>query len=364
MPTIIKKKPNLIFGHFKGRVGAVAAPELLGYIEEWGKFLCGVRRIAPGSYETYLGSLADFLIFLNSYLASNISIKEIAALDTITLRAWLASRHKREFAISTSALALSSVKNFYRWLGKYKNIHNTAPFNISSPKADKSIPKALDVTDAIQATESIRELAGDDWQGKRDAAILLLLYGCGLRISEALSLNLDDVPKDDVLRVIGKGNKQREVPLLPIVKRAIEEYVRACPYIRGQGLGIRDKGLEVRDEGLGIRDKGEKTIPLPLTPNPSSLNPHPLFFSATGKRVIASTFSIQVKALKVYLGLPESATPHAYRHSFATHLLAGGGDLRTIQELLGHASLSTTQRYTKTNSAHLLATYKKSHPRG
>lgn len=314
----------------------MVAPELLEYIEEWGSFLCGVRRLAPGSYEAYLGSLADFLIFMNTYLALNISIKEITELDTISLRAWLASRHKREFALSSSALALSSIKNFYCWLDKYKNIHNHAPFNITSPRADKTLHKSLDVEDALQAMGSVGELAKDAWQGKRDAAILLLLYGCGLRISEALSLDINDLPSGDILRIIGKGNKQREVPLLPIIKCAIEDYIQACPYFVRGGI----KNNSITSEAL------------------------PLFFSARGKRVHAVTFSKQIQALRVYLGLPESATPHAYRHSFATHLLTGGGDLRTIQELLGHASLSTTQRYTKTNSEHLLATYKKAHPRG
>jgi site-specific recombinase XerD len=144
--------------------------------------------------------------------------------------------------------------------------------------------------------------------------------------------------------------------MLPIVKRAIEEYILVCPYIIGEGIRIQDKEVVVKNK------KG-KTHSLSILRDSPPIISHPLFISATGKRVIASTFSIQVKALKEYLGLPESATPHAYRHSFATHLLAGGGDLRTIQELLGHVSLSTTQRYTKVNAAHLLATYKKTHPR-
>ena len=326
MPTITTKDPSLIFGQFKGRVMGVVSAHLLNDIEEWGNFLCGTRRLASRTFETYLHHLSDFLLFLNSYLATNVTIKEITDLDTTSLRAWLSSRHKREFALSSSAMALSAIKNFYRWLDRHKNIENSAPFNISSPKADKNLHKSLEVDDALQATKSIAELAKDDWQGKRDTAILLLLYGCGLRISEALSLNLEDTPKGDILRITGKGNKQREVPVLPIVRQAVEEYIAACPY--------------------------------QITAS------SPLFISARGKRCAASTFYNQVKALQGYLGLPNYATPHAYRHSFATHLLTGGGDLRTIQELLGHASLSTTQRYTKTDAAHLLATYKKSHPRG
>jgi len=336
MPTILKKDPALIFGQFKGRVQGLIEPGLLKNIKEWGDFLCAVRRLSAATHESYLSNFADLLIFLNSYFNAPVSLNEIKVLDTNALRAWLASRHKRDFARSSSALALSAVKNFYRWLDKHKNIQNSAPFNITSPKADKTLPKALDIEDALGATISISEIAKEIWQGKRDAAILLLLYGSGLRISEALSLDFDDAPKGDILRITGKGKKQREVPILPIVRSAINEYIISCPY------------FIVKD--LSYQDYAKKSD-------------IPLFISERGKRVIASTFRKQVKALQGYLGLPESATPHAFRHSFATHLLAGGGDLRTIQELLGHASLSTTQRYTKTTSSHLLSTYRKSHPR-
>ncbi len=325
MPTIPQKSPTKIYAHFKTRIAAITTPILLETIEEWGNHLCGVRRFAPGSYETYLAALADYIIFLNTYLAQNISLKEIEELDTTSLRAWLSSRNKRDLAFSSSALSLSAIKNFYKWLGKYKNIHNTAPFIVNSPKPNKSLPKALNIADALQATENINQLAKTDWQGMRDTAILLLLYGAGLRISEALSLDFADIPAQQTLRITGKGNKQREVPILPVIKTAIAEYIKNCPY--------------------------------PFTPE------SPLFLSNTGKRTRASTFSKQIKSLQNYLGLPASATPHAYRHSFATHLLSAGGDLRTIQELLGHAALSTTQRYTKTNPTHLLSTHKSAHPR-
>jgi integrase/recombinase XerC len=325
MSTIRTQKPALIFGRFKAKTAGIISLSLLKDIEEWGAFLCGERRLSSASYDAYLDKIADFLKFLQSYLATDISINDIKELDTTTLRAWLASRHKREYALSSSALALSAVKNFYRWLDKYKNIHNSAPFNINAPKADKNLPKALDIEDALQATSSISELAKDDWQGSRDTAILLLLYGCGLRISEVLNLDFEDAPKSDTLRITGKGNKQREVPILPIVRKAIEEYIRTCPH------------LLIKSEAL--------------------------FKSERGMRVQANTFRTQLRALRDYLGLPKSATPHAFRHSFATHLLTEGGDLRTIQELLGHASLSTTQRYTKISSAHLLTTYKSNHPR-
>jgi len=237
----------------------------------------------------------------------------------------LDKRHIRKGAF---ALSLQEYPQTITAITKGKRGMNTA--------LSLKIEKALDIEDALGATISISEIAKEIWQGKRDAAILLLLYGSGLRISEALSLDFDDAPKGDILRITGKGKKQREVPILPIVRSAINEYIISCPY------------FIVKD--LSYQDYAKKSD-------------IPLFISERGKRVIASTFRKQVKALQGYLGLPESATPHAFRHSFATHLLAGGGDLRTIQELLGHASLSTTQRYTKTTSSHLLSTYRKSHPR-
>lgn len=323
---------------------ACAAPDLLAEIEEWGGWLLGVRRLAVRSYEIYLGNIADFLIFLNEYSGEKISLKHIKNVDMLALRAWLSSRHKREIVMTSSAHALTAVRNFYRWLDKHKNIHNAAVFNISGPKADKNLHKSLDVADAVAATQSIGELAHEDWQGKRDVAMLMLMYGAGLRVSEVLTMDFEDLPQGDVIRVIGKGNKQREVPILPVIKSALQEYVKACPYLKGEGR--RAKGMVQEEDFYN-----------------SSSSPSPLFFSATGKRLGYSVFSRQVRNLRAYLGLPESATPHAFRHSFATHLLEGGGDLRTIQELLGHASLSTTQRYTKTNMSHLLATYKKSHPR-
>lgn len=325
MPTITKKNPELIFGHFKGKIGERAEPYVFSLIEEWGNSLCGVRRLASRSYEIYLGDIADLMIFLNSYLGEVISIKMISELTTQDLRAWLANRNKREIVLASSARALSAVKSFYHYLDKHLNIHNPAPFNINSPKPDKTLPKALDVPDAKQAVENIKNVGKSLWQGKRDAAILLLLYGAGLRISEVLSLDYEDIPSGDSLRITGKGNKQREVPVIPIIKEALREYIGACPH--------------------------------------SFVEKSPLFVGTKGKRLTHGTFWKKVRELGDYLGLPKTATPHAFRHSFATHLLAEGGDLRTIQELLGHASLSTTQRYTKINSSLLLEVHKNAHPR-
>jgi integrase/recombinase XerC len=196
---------------------------------------------------------------------------------------------------------------------------------LRSPKLPASVPKPLTVADAGAAIDAAGELSASAWQQKRDIAILTLLYGCGLRISEALGLSLGEAPRGEVLVVTGKGRKQRHVPVLPAVAKAIADYLAACPY--------------------------------PLTKD------GPLFVGARGGPLNPRLVQRQMQMLRGMLGLPDTATPHALRHSFATHLLSGGGDLRAIQELLGHASLSTTQRYTKVEPEHLLAVYEAAHPR-
>ncbi|MGH6933979.1 MAG: tyrosine-type recombinase/integrase, partial [Dongiaceae bacterium] len=201
---------------------------------------------------------------------------------------------------------------------------------VRTPKRPRSVPKALTVAEAAETIEAVEDLNPQSWIGTRDVAILALLYGCGLRISEALSLTRGDAPRPgggeiQSLTITGKGRKQRIVPLLPEVAEAVANYIAACPIAGEPG--------------------------------------DPLFLGARGGPLSPRQIQLQLQRLRPRLGLPESATPHALRHSFATHLLAGGGDLRTIQELLGHASLSTTQRYTDVDAAALLAVYGKAHPR-
>jgi len=196
---------------------------------------------------------------------------------------------------------------------------------LRAPKLPQSVPKPLTVEDADAAITAAGDVATSVWQQKRDVAMLTLLYGCGLRISEALGLTLAEAPRGDVLVITGKGHKQRYVPVLPAVTEAIADYLAACPH--------------------------------PLTKS------GPLFVGARGGPLNPRLVQRQMQMLRGMLGLPETATPHALRHSFATHLLGGGGDLRAIQELLGHASLSTTQRYTKVEPEHLLKVYEAAHPR-
>ena len=230
----------------------------------------------------------------------------------------------QHFEPTSTARALSTVKSFYRYLEKQGTLTNPVIFHLRGPKLKKALPKALGVEQAQQALETIGTQHEDEWVNKRDLALLVLIYGSGLRISEALSLTTAD-NKGDSLTIIGKGNKQRMVPLLPVIKNAIADYMSACPY--------------------------------PFTATA------PLFLGKRGQPLNPAIFQLQLRKLRAALNLPESTTPHAFRHSFATHLLSAGGDLRSIQELLGHTSLSTTQRYTHVDKARLMQAYQNAHPR-
>lgn len=291
---------------------------------QWLAWLAGVRRYSPHTQESYWRDLTHFLSFLKEHLGKPVSLAVLRRLEPRDIRAWLASRLP-DFEASSTARALSTVKTFFRYLEKQGMAENSAVFHIRGPKLGKALPKALATPQAMAAVEGVGMQHGEAWENARDVALLTLIYGCGLRISEALSLRHGDLPLGEVLPITGKGNKQRLVPLLPLVRQAIGEYVAACPY--------------------------------PATAQ------SPLFVGARGGALDAGVFQRQLRRVRARLGLPETTTPHAFRHSFATHLLASGGDLRAIQELLGHANLSTTQRYTQVDKARLLSAYKNAHPR-
>jgi integrase/recombinase XerC len=293
-------------------------------IAAWEEWLANVRRASRHTVTAYRIDIDHFCRFLSEHLGAEVALDDLKKLEARDIRSWLASR-LQHFDASSTARALSTVKNFFRWLEKQGAIENAAVFHIRSPKIKKSLPRALAEPQAAQAIETIATQHEDEWVNKRDLALLVLIYGCGLRISEALSLTFGDVPEGDTLRIIGKGNKQRMVPVLPVIKEAIGDYVSSCP--------------------------------CPFSPS------SPLFLGKRGKALDPAIFQLQVRKLRRALGLPESATPHAFRHSFATHLLSAGGDLRSIQELLGHASLSTTQRYTHVDKERLLKAYENAHPR-
>lgn len=303
-----------------------ARPDLQQAIAEWQGWLTAERRASPHTIAAYGSDLAQFLDFLTGHRGSTTSLADLGALAPADFRAFLASRVFADIKHSSSARALSVLRGFFRFLDRRGFVKNAALAAIRTPKLPKSLPKALTVAEAEATLDLVPTLARQGWQGRRSLAILMLLYGAGLRIGEALSLTRGEAPlKPGAITIIGKGNKARMVPILPAVADAVGDYLAACPY-------------ELKRES-------------------------PLFVAARGKALGPRHVQAEMAKLRLMLGLDPRATPHALRHSFATHLLGEGADLRAIQELLGHSSLSTTQRYTAVDAARLTAVYDKAHPR-
>jgi len=309
-------------------ISFAAEPAVNSAIRDWRAWLLHERRISRNTLDAYLRDLEAFLRFVAEHLGHAPGLRDLARLGAQDFRGWLARRAGQGLARTSTARAMSSLRNFFRYLERHGLAANAAIGGVRAPKVPKSVPKALAVEDALETVTTAEKLALVPWIAKRDAAVLLLLYGAGLRIGEALGLKRRQAPNDGgeaTLIVTGKGGKQRLVPVLPVVAGAIANYLADCPFA-------------LADEG-------------------------PLFVGRRGQRLSARVVQRQMQKVRQLLGLPETATPHALRHSFATHLLAGGGDLRTIQELLGHASLSTTQRYTDVDAKRLKAVYDDAHPR-
>jgi integrase/recombinase XerC len=302
-----------------------AGRDLAEAISAWHGWLAAERRVSAHTSDAYSRDLAVFLAFLVDHLGGAADLAALAQLKPADFRSYLARRAGEGIARSSIARGMSTLRNFFRFLDRTGRVHNPAVKSVKTPRLPKSVPKALDEIDALDAIRSAGALQDEPWLAARDQALMLLLYGCGLRLGEALSLTWATRTDADTLRVIGKGRKERIVPVLPIVKNAIASYRDLCPF-----------------KGTGDA---------------------PLFLGRRGKALSPRIMQRQMQTLRAMLGLNEHATPHALRHSFATHLLAKGGDLRTIQELLGHASLSTTQRYTAVDEGHLIRTYRDTHPR-
>jgi integrase/recombinase XerC len=301
-----------------------AAPDLGRAIGLWQEWLAAERHASPHTIAAYGLDLAAFLDFLGEHLGGEPNLAALDALRLADFRAYLAHRVAEGLASRSTARSLSVLRGFFRFLDRRDLLHNAALAALRTPKLPKALPKALAIDEAIGALEAAT--AGGSWVGNRDTAILFLLYGCGLRLSEALGLARREAPLTaGMLIVTGKGRKQRQVPVLPEVAAAVAAYVSACPH-------------HLPPDG-------------------------PLFVGVRGGALHPRLVQAKMQALRGVLGLPEHASPHALRHSFATHLLAAGGDLRTIQELLGHASLSTTQCYTAVDAARLIAVYDAAHPR-
>lgn len=295
--------------------------ELSEIIERWVNWLATQRNYSP---HTISGYLSDLTIFLNHFEKKKVKLSDLKKMNVRDFRNFFSQRARSDIRKASIAREESSVRNFFKWLDNNDIIQNTAIFQISSPKLPKVLPRALDVNSAFEVIEESVENCSEEWLGIRDMAVFTLLYGCGLRISEALNLNLEDVGDSDVLKIRGKGNKDRYVPILPVVLSRIEEYKRCCPYKLEKGKA--------------------------------------LFVGAKGERLCSRVIQRKLQKIRTNLNLPQTVTPHALRHSFATHLLAQGSDLRSIQELLGHASLNSTQRYTDVNLETIQKEYKKAFP--
>ena len=305
----------------------VSHPEVAALAAAWLDWLAHEKRQAGATVKAYRTDLDGFLAFCAGHLGGPPGPEELTDLRAVDFRAWLAERHRQGLARTSTARALAALRSFYRYLDREHGRHNPALKALRSPRLPRHLPRPLSVGQASQLLAAA-PAARLDWIARRDAAVLLLLYGAGLRIGEALALERAAVGRDPARRlqllVTGKGGRQRLVPVLPVIAAAIDDYLAACPYQEPAG---------------------------------------PLFLGARGKRLQAPIVRRLMQELRRRLGLPESATPHALRHSFATHLLADGADLRTIQELLGHASLSTTQGYTGVDGARLMRLYHQAHPR-
>lgn len=284
------------------------------------------RRMAAKTVEAYGSDLSFFLAFLRVHMGGEPSLKMLADVRARDIRAYLAERRREGLSDASVARILSSIKALYRWVDRAHGINNAEVGYLQGPRRPQRLPRPVSIDaarDLISEAES--EPDQEPWINARDAAVLSLLYGAGLRISEALSLTGADVPAPDRLRIKGKGGKVRLVPLIPAVREAINSYAEICPWAL-------------------TRD-------------------NPLFRGAKGGALNPRLIQGLMQRMRAYLGLPETATPHALRHAFATHLLANGADLRAIQTLLGHASLSTTQVYTGIDSARLREVHAAAHPR-
>lgn len=291
-------------------------------------YLGAERRAATRTLAIYDHALISYLGFLEQHRAGAFFSADLGLVTAAEIRAWLAHLRKKDPPLSarTLSLYLSAMRSFHKFLDRRYDLNNPQIALVQGPRLGPTLPRPITEDQAKGLIEEVSQTDKDDWQVARDQAVLTLLYGCGLRISEALSLQMKDIPLGSTWRVTGKGGKTRLVPILDIVRERINTYVRLLPY------------------GLGPDE--------------------PVFRAPRGGPLSARHVAATVQDLRGRLGLPDTATPHALRHSFATHLLGSGADLKSIQDLLGHASLSTTQRYTDVDAARLLEAYAKAHPKG
>lgn len=301
------------------------ADDLRDAMRRWRDWLGGERRASAHTLEAYESDLEGFLKFLSDYKGKRITQAFLAEVTLTDFRAWLAQMAGHSVQAASRARALAGVRSFFRWLDRTGRLHNPSIDLLRAPKTPRRLPRPVTEEDAKEIVRTAKTETKEGWVGLRDEALFTLLYGAGLRISEALGLCWKDMQQKERLTVTGKGSKQRNVPLLPIVRDSIEKYRASCPFA----------------------GKAEA----------------PVFVGVRGDVLNPGVAQRQLRQLRRDLDLPDTVTPHALRHSFATHLLASGADLRSLQELLGHSSLSTTQLYTRIESNQLADTYRAAHPR-
>lgn len=334
------------------------APDLYDAVQSWQTWLKIEKNVSKHTFRAYTSDLGQFLNFLRDHFNDEVGLNTLSSTSLTDFRSWLSRKSMDGLKASSRARSLSGVKNFLSWLDKNGHMHNASIGLVRTPKLGHKLPRPMEEVQAFRLlglsnngtstpsltlppqggkniyNEKALPLEGgglgggeknDDWVTLRDRALFTLLYACGLRINEALALNISDLPRDRFLRVMGKGRKERQVPTLPIVITTLDAYRAVCPYAE--------------------------------TPD------RPLFMGERGKRLNQGIAQKSIRDVRAELRLPNTATPHALRHSFATHLLQNGANLREIQELLGHASLSTTQRYTEINADELIKIYKSAHPK-
>ncbi|GAB4538779.1 MAG: tyrosine recombinase XerC [Ruegeria sp.] len=304
---------------------SLISPACRDALQVWLESLSALAGRSENTTNAYRRDVTDFLAFMTLHHSERQGLAALERISVSDMRAWMAQQRDSGVGARSLARKLSAVKSFYRWLAEREGFEPTAVLSTRAPKFTKKLPRPLAEDAARAMIETVELQSSSDWVAARDVAVVTLLYGCGLRISEALSLTGADAPLPETLRIVGKGDKERIVPVIPAARQAVDRYLELCPH-------------------------------------PQSATA-PLFRGVRGKALNPRAIQGVMAKARMQLGLPATATPHAMRHSFATHLLSAGGDLRAIQELLGHASLSTTQAYTAVDTARLMEVYNRTHPK-
>lgn len=301
------------------------SPAARDALEHWLISQKALKGASANTLTAYGADVLDFLVFLTHHQGGPQGLAPLTQVGISEMRSWMARLRAEEVGARSVARKLSAVKSFYRWLGERQGFEPTAVLSARAPKFEKKLPRPLSVDAARDLLDTVGTQSETPWVAARDIAVMTLLYGCGLRISEALGMTPAHLPIGEVLRIVGKGGKERIVPVIGPARDAVEAYLRLCPFDLSQNA--------------------------------------PIFRGVRGGTLSPRIVQQLMARVRLQLGLPATATPHALRHSFATHLLAAGGDLRAIQELLGHSSLSTTQAYTSVDTVHLMDAYNKAHPK-